>query len=604
MSDSKQPPQPSPSTLGRMACSFCRRRKLKCDRRTPCESCQKFGFDCKYAAGISSGSSRPDLKSSRVRQLEDRLGRVEHLLHSKNKRDTGTTPTNSTGKDAAFEWDSDDASLDSGAIRMLEEKYFEFVHPVINIIHPARYAERMRDPDTRPPIYLRQAMWALAATTTDLYSDRCEALYQSSRRHLEEDELKNPGMEAINLAPAQTWILIAMYELNHGYFHRAWMSTSRSVRLVQMMRLHRLDGVTQVMDPTLRFVQAPPDLTDAEERRRIFWVTYIMDRSSCISMGFPALIDERDIRTLLPVSNAAFENSTKERCLFLSDALTTQTSNDLSAFAAQIVIVSLCGSKLAELQRYDPTAAPLESAGSIWLQPQRLGGALTTEFRVPEHLSVPFTPLDPITAFLNMSAFGCTISVHRAARAQLGQDSVSEVILTQSRKLCVEAASKIVMIMKVTSHWNILSFNPWTSYTLYLACVGFANAWLEERDPALEAPLSFLLESLRAFKKTSALATIMLSDINIEFPSLLGQLDKQLAESLSDDFLAFSGTCAPVQIGSRERSTASDFSVDPDFTNGTTDMLNLEEFDMPQESPDAWDLNLYGLSPFPFGGRL
>ena len=67
-------------------------------------------------------------------------------------------------------------------------------------------------------------MWALAATTIDLYSDRSEALYQSSRKHLEEDELiQNPGMENINLAPAQTWALIAIYELNHGFFHRAWM---------------------------------------------------------------------------------------------------------------------------------------------------------------------------------------------------------------------------------------------------------------------------------------------------------------------------------------------------------------------------------------------
>jgi hypothetical protein len=163
------------------------------------------------------------------------------------------------------------------------------------------------------------------------------------------------------------------------------------------------------------------------------------------------------IRTLLPVSHASFENSTKERSLFLSDALTTQSSKDLSPFAAQIVIISLCGSKLAELQRYDPNAAPIDSAETIWLKPQRLGGALTTEFRVPEHLSVPFAHLDPTTAYLNMSAFACTISVHRAARAQLGQDSVSEVALSQSRKRCVEAASKIVMIMKVTSHWDILS---------------------------------------------------------------------------------------------------------------------------------------------------
>jgi hypothetical protein len=147
--------------------------------------------------------------------------------------------------------------------------------------------------------------------------------------------------------------------------------------------------------------------------------------------------------------------------------------------------------------------------------------------------------------------------------------------------------------------------------------VAFASAWLEERDPTLEAPLSFLLESLRAFKKISILATIMLSDINVEFPSLLGQLDKKLAASLSDvntaprrdchkvltiqDFFAFSDPCIPVQIGARDGSMGSDFTANRDFTSETTDMLDLEDFDLSQESPDAWDLNLYGLSPFPFG---
>jgi hypothetical protein len=71
-------------------------------------------------------------------------------------------------------------------------------------------------------------------------------------------------------------------------------------------------------------------------------------------------------------------------------------------------------------------------------------------------------------------------------------------------------------------------FNPWTSYTLYLACVAYAGAWLEDRDPALEAPLSFLLGGLRAFKKTSALATIMLSDINVESPASSDNLTKDL----------------------------------------------------------------------------
>lgn len=147
----------------------------------------------------------------------------------------------------------------------------------------------------------------------------------------------------------------------------------------------------------------------------------------------------------------------KERCLFLSDALTTQNTKDLSPIAAQIVLVSLCGFKLAEIQRYDPAVTPIQAADNIWLKPQKFGDALTTEFVVPEHLSIPVVQLDPSTAFLNMSAFSGTISVHRAVRARLGEDNVSEATLTQSRKLCIEAASKIVTIMKVTSHWDICS---------------------------------------------------------------------------------------------------------------------------------------------------
>lgn len=66
----------------------------------------------------------------------------------------------------------------------------------------------------------------------------------------------------------------------------------------------------------------------------------------------------------------------------------------------------------------------------------------------------------------------------------------------------------------------------------------------------------------------------------------------------AQDFVTVSDSFAPVQLGAGESSTPSEFSIDPDFAN---DILNVEEFDLPQDSPDAWNLNLYGLSPFPFG---
>lgn len=62
---------------GRMACAFCRRRKLKCNKELPkCQSCLKFGFDCEYVTpGTPGGMKKLEgERSSRVRQLESRLG--------------------------------------------------------------------------------------------------------------------------------------------------------------------------------------------------------------------------------------------------------------------------------------------------------------------------------------------------------------------------------------------------------------------------------------------------------------------------------------------------------------------------------------------------
>jgi hypothetical protein len=70
---------------------------------------------------------------------------------------------------------------------------------------------------------------------------------------------------------------------------------------------------------------------------------------------------------------------------------------------------------------------------------------------------------------------------------------------------------------------------------------------------------------------------------------------------MAQDFFAFSDACAPNLVGARGTSTDSDLVVDADFANESADWLNLEEFDQSQQSSDTWDMNLYGLSPFPFG---
>jgi hypothetical protein len=45
----------------------------------------------------------------------------------------------------------------------------------------------------------------------------------------------------------------------------------------------------------------------------------------------------------------------------------------------------------------------------------------------------------------------------------------------------------------------------------------------------------------------------------------------------------------------------SDFALDTTFTNEATEVLNLEDFDLSQESLGAWGLNIHGMGPSSFG---
>lgn len=147
-------------------------------------------------------------------------------------------------------------------------------------------------PNMRPPVALRYAIWTLAASVSDEFANLQSHFYRSARKYLEDGELSGHGENIINIAASQAWSLIACYEFKLMYFPRAWMSTGRAVRLVQMMGMHRLDGagvdVKQCLPP-------PKDWTEKEERRRTFWVAFCVDRYASIGTGWPMTIDEKDV---------------------------------------------------------------------------------------------------------------------------------------------------------------------------------------------------------------------------------------------------------------------------------------------------------------------
>ncbi|CAI0650980.1 unnamed protein product [Colletotrichum noveboracense] len=72
----------SAQTTAVRLCLLCRRRKVKCDKKKPCDGCSKAGVDCVYPMGRASrrqGTPDPEL-TNRFKRLEDVIRRLGSFI--------------------------------------------------------------------------------------------------------------------------------------------------------------------------------------------------------------------------------------------------------------------------------------------------------------------------------------------------------------------------------------------------------------------------------------------------------------------------------------------------------------------------------------------
>jgi len=93
----------------------------------------------------------------------------------------------------------------------------------------------------------------------------------------------------LDVEQVQAWVLIATYESMKTHHRHAWMSTGRAFRLVQLMRLHDIDSPAK--DPI-----SDTDLIVTEEKRRAFWMAYLLDHLFSIRNGWPITLNEHVVR--------------------------------------------------------------------------------------------------------------------------------------------------------------------------------------------------------------------------------------------------------------------------------------------------------------------
>ncbi|RKL24184.1 hypothetical protein BFJ72_g14336 [Fusarium proliferatum] len=230
--------QPESAKTEPLACVSCRARKLKCDRTKPaCTRCVKVSNECVYP----ESRRKPNFKRRNVKELEARLAQVEDYLKEVNKNsseektDDGspTQPpqanvnffdmdfTPGLGQTINSLPDPDFSSFTSPNIvqnpqpspqslnaqlmslgmteplppddvmEELNNIFFHNQYRMIPIIHPGKYLQSFYGPLLRrPPMCLRYAIWALAATGSTKFDEYHDIFYRRSRAYIEADMMK------------------------------------------------------------------------------------------------------------------------------------------------------------------------------------------------------------------------------------------------------------------------------------------------------------------------------------------------------------------------------------------------------------------------------
>ncbi|MCJ1418011.1 hypothetical protein MMC32_004356 [Xylographa parallela] len=557
----------------RIACVICRKRKLKCDGDKPsCGTCKRLGHKC----GYDEVRRKSGPKRGYVKELEARLAQVETQLKSKertqpqipNRSPPITTPSASRpgfqlndldmgiamgdpdminnfldtsneqtkpvmpsimqsaemnlGYGEPLSWEMIGLGLEEqlppqDMIDELHQIYFEKIHPSIPMMHKYRYLAAMNlAPHMRPAVCLRYAMWSIACSVTEKYFHYQDVFYHRARKYAESDELKGHGESFITIGHCQCWCLIATYEFKMMYFPRAWMSAGKSTRLAQMMGLHRCDGDALEVKQTLG---PPRDWTDREERRRTFWACYCGDRYASIGTGWPMTIEEKDILTKLPSNEDAFEQSRAQATLSLSESMTSEGASSLSPYAAVVVLATLFGRNLTHLHRPEANDGPEDPAnGEFWKRHRAMDNILTNiAMFLPEHLRLPEGVRDANIVFVNLNLHTSTICLHQAAILKAERYQLGIEMVKQSTDRCFLAASEIISIMRLITHIDIGSMNPFMSFCLYVAARIYIHSYKKQPEDMLtRSNLEFLLNAMQAQRKKNPLSESFLVQLMVD----------------------------------------------------------------------------------------
>ncbi|KAK4513684.1 uncharacterized protein ATC70_005688 [Mucor velutinosus] len=342
MSDSPEYQQQQEGSVKRkrlaLACNVCRRKKIKCDGVKPtCGKCERFHQECTYTDVVKKRGPRQghiDLLEQRLRKMEELITTGSSVLEASpsslpmveepiNKsalprpassaRTTAESPslqstytTNTTTltqpalalpkptPDAKCEWPAMDV------VQHLVDIYFMHFETLSPIADVKGFKANILNKTCNT--FLLYAILSVAARFSKRPDIAQQPLWMAGEKFAEiARSMLNQVIEAPSMEHVQGLLILNLHEFGCARSMRCWMYSGMAIRMAFEMNLEK----------ELMFEESPGCILPVERwfwyenRRKLYWDTFLQDKLSSSMTGKPQMMDYLDSDVLLPIYNSS-----------------------------------------------------------------------------------------------------------------------------------------------------------------------------------------------------------------------------------------------------------------------------------------------------------
>ncbi|KAH6657714.1 fungal-specific transcription factor domain-containing protein [Truncatella angustata] len=507
------------------ACYSCRKQKRRCDKALPaCSLCSRMARHCDYSE-VQPAPTAEDFATlqEKLRQLEDRLsyagasdvsighlspqsGPVSHTGHTPQllsreplwQNGLGSFPAAAFLDSYMFLWSGlqipkptveipADVLQCIGNAEDLEQTlsdYFGDIHPWFPIVSRKRMTMGHQLWEAGGDIaLLLLSMKLITSQPQRGFAASENYLYTASKRYAA--LLENVG--TTSLAYLQALILLALYEYGQGVYPAAYMTVGQAIRYAELLGLPSYKNTSNVLGH-------PLTCADAEERRRVWWAVYIIDKLVSLGSYRRSMCAEPSADQLLPINDKAWDQG--DDTGVFQRSVSSPFSDIQSTFARLCQAALLAGRTLkhhADLEQRKINGERYDFTGVAHLMEDshKLCKAMQSDFA-----SNPTTYFSLVAArCLNFAAVLKILAMYVANESLRGVGSEWNEEEMTLQITAIEGTKKTATYVRdfaadlytfISLDEDVVKTPPMVLETFYLGSMTHYTTWKETGDPLAE----------------------------------------------------------------------------------------------------------------------